>query len=169
MTSTTRTAPRLLLAAVLACAAASCAGRAANQTPPDGATPIAGESEKFDVSGVYQPITIDRVDGLGRENGRVIVKGPAGNVPIDVPATVDMTQPNQAWRLVTESTRDGQRYLTFTHETTLDNFTIHVPDTAGEMHYGAFLATDGGSVLIIAWGDEGHSYWGWVTVKAKST
>jgi hypothetical protein len=169
MTSRTRTAPCLLLAAVLACAATSCAGRAADQTGPDGSTPITGVSEKFDVSGVYQPIAIDRVDGLGRENGRVIVKGPSGNVPIDVPANVDMTQPNQAWRLVTESTRDGRRYLTFTHETTLDNFTIDVPDTEGEMHYGAFLAKDGGSVLIIAWGVDGHSYWGWVTVKAKST
>jgi hypothetical protein len=167
MTSATRTTRRLVCAAVLACSAAACAGSAANQAGPSGSVAITGEAEKFDVAGAYQPLAIDRVDGLGRENGRVVVKGPSGNVPIDVPDTVDMSQPNSAWRLVTESNVDDERRLTFTHETTLDNFTIGVPASQAELHYGAFLSKEGGSVLIFAWGDEGHCDWGYVTVKAR--
>ncbi len=167
MTSAARTPLRLLLAALLACAAIGCARSAANQAGPSGPVVITGESEKFDVAGAYQALAIDRVDGLGRENGGVVVKGPSGSVPIDVPNTTDMSQPNSAWRLVTESNVDEQRHLTFTHETTLDNFTIAVPSSQAELHYGAFLSKEGGSVLIFAWGDEGRCFWGYVTVKPR--
>jgi hypothetical protein len=157
-----------LIAAALACAAGACSTPSANQTSsPDSGT-FTGESAKLDVSGAYQPLAIDQVDGFAREDGRIVVRGPSGRVPLDVPAIVDQSQPNPAWRLVTESNRDGQRHLTFTHETSLDDFTIALPASQAELHYGAFLSTEGGSVLLFAWGDGGHCYWGYATIKARS-
>lgn len=143
--------------------AGACGGSAAQRDGAD-AAPIAGESPTLRVAGRYEPLAIDRVDRLAREDGAVVVKGSTGSVPIDVPPEIDLSQPNPSWRLVTETAAGDTRRLTFTHGTTLDEFSIALPASTAELHYGAFLSTGGGSVLVFAWGGDSRCYWGYVTI-----
>ncbi len=155
---------------VLAATATSCtrsAGASQDGSRASGGT-IVGESKTLDVSGTYAPLVLDSVDHLAREDGKVLVYGPTNGVVVEVPADTDTSQPNPAWRLVTESDAGASRRVTFTHDMSLEDFSIELPKSPAELHYGAFLSRDGGSILIFAWGEGFRSYWGWVTIRSKS-
>jgi hypothetical protein len=157
------------LAALAACAVSCTKPAGATQgTTPAGQTPITGDSKTLDVSGSYWPIVLENVDHLAREEGHVLVYGPSKGIVVDVPSDTDMSQPNPSWRLVTENNAGDTRRVTFTHATSLEEFSIDLPKSPAELHYGAFLLHSGGSVLIFAWGEEWHSYWGYVTIRETS-
>jgi hypothetical protein len=131
------------------------------------AAPVTGSSKTVTVRGEYAPVALDRVTGLALENGRLVIRGPSTNVTVDPPASADPAKPVRGWALVTESTSGDTRSLTFTHETTLDDFTIDLPASDAELHYGVLAGRTGGEVMVFAWGEESRSYWGHVTIARK--
>ena len=58
--------------------------------------------------------------------------------------------------------------LTFTQETSLDDFTISVPASEGQVSYGSLGGRDGNDVLLFAYGWASRSFWGWVTISPHS-
>lgn len=160
-----------LAAAGLVCAVATltsaCTRPAAQQEPAPASGTFAGESTSYEVRGSYEPIVIEQVDRLARENGDVVVRGPTTSVPVELPALVDRSQPNPAWRLVTETAQGNMRRVTFTHDTSLEEVSFALPASQAELHYGAFLSKEGGSVLVFAWGRDWHCYWGYAILTPK--
>ena len=54
--------------------------------------------------------------------------------------------------------------MTFTHETTLDDFTLDLPASDAPLRYGTLGGRSGDDVLVFAWGENSKSFWGWVTI-----
>ncbi len=142
--------------------------KAAGEEVAAGQVRLVGESDKYDVTGMYEPIVLDSVEHLSRNEDKVMVNGPHGGVAVTLPSDADTSQPNSRWRLVSETDNDKGRLVTFTHESTLDQFAIQLPPSDAELHSGAFLDRKGGDVMVFAWGENGHCYWGYVTVKPKN-
>lgn len=132
--------------------------------PRQGPTPIKGSSQTVTVTGEYQPVTIDRIDRLGVEHGKLVLYGSSASVIVDLPNGADQAKANQQWALITESDANGTRTLTFTHEQSLDDFTISLPAGGAELRYGTLYGKTGDDVVVFAWGRNSRSYWGFVTV-----
>ena len=130
--------------------------------------PLTATSDTVTATGEYRPLTIDAVEGMTIENGKLVVHGTSGSVSVDLPAAADPEQRNRGWALVTEGESDQARTLTFTQETSLEDFTIAVPRADGQVMYGSLGARDGGDVLVFAYGSASKAYWGYVTVQKKS-
>jgi hypothetical protein len=128
---------------------------------------LEGESKTHVVRGEYARVALPQVDGLALANGKLVVRGGSESVTIDPPASADPAQPNRRWTLVTESAATGKRVVTFTHETSIEEFTIELPESEAELHYGALASRAGGDVLVFAWGADSRSYWGYVTIKSR--
>lgn len=128
-------------------------------------------SETLDVRGEYVSVAIDRIDRLSLESGKLMLHGSASTMAVDLPAQADPSRVVRHWALVTESNSGSTRSLTFTHDQSLDDFTIELPSSDAEVKYGAFAAreTAGEDVLIFAWGEGARSYWGHVTIGRRST
>jgi hypothetical protein len=135
--------------------------------PRPGPTPIDGSSQTVTVTGEYQSVAIDRVDRLSVMQGKLVLHGPSTNVAVDLPPGADQPKPNQQWALVTEGETNGQRTLTFTHEQSLDDFTISLPPGDAELRYGTLTGKTGNDVVVFAWGRESRSYWGFVTIARR--
>jgi hypothetical protein len=144
---------------VAATAMAACSRRLPDQGP------LVATSSHLDVTGEYRPVSIDAVDGLAIEDGKLVLRGPTSNVTVDLPPSADPDQKNRGWALVTEGEGDGTRTLTFTHETSLDDFTITVPAAEGQVAYGSLGGRDGNDVLLFAYGTAPKAYWGWAVIK----
>ena len=129
-----------------------------------GPTPISGSSQTLVVSGQYAPVALDRVDRLSVDAGQLVLHGPSGNVTVPLPSVAGKPKPGEQWMLITESKADDKRSLTFTHEQSLDDFTITVPAGDADLRYGTLSGTSGDDVLVFAWGRASRSYWGWVTI-----
>ncbi|MGC4082526.1 MAG: hypothetical protein QM736_10555 [Vicinamibacterales bacterium] len=86
---------------------------------------------------------------------------------VDLPPSADPAQQNRGWALVTEGEGDDARTLTFTHETTLDDFTLTVPNAEGQVAYGSLGGRDGKDVLLFAYGSGAKAYWGWASIGKK--
>lgn len=127
--------------------------------------PIAGTSQTLAVSGEFQPIALDRVERVSIDSGRLVLHGSAGTASVDLPPNADPAQANRGWALVTEGEGDQTRTLTFTHEMSLDDFTLELPASPAPFKYGSFAGRDGADVLVFAWGADSQSYWGWVTIR----
>jgi hypothetical protein len=166
-------AARRIVLPILALLAAGCreapeakASDAVASAP--GQVQLVGQSDKYVVTGMYQPIVLDSVEHLSRNEDRVRVDGPHGSVAVSLPAEADTSQPNPRWRQISETDNDEGRLITFTHQSTLDQFAIQLPASDAELHSGAFLDRKGGDVMVFAWGENGHCYWGYVIVKPKN-
>jgi hypothetical protein len=96
-----------------------------------------------------------------------VVRGSSSEVTVDLPASVDAARPNRGWALVTESGTGPMRTLSFTHETSLDDFAIELPAGDAHVYYGGLAGRSGEDVVILAWGEESRSYWGYVTITRK--
>jgi hypothetical protein len=125
---------------------------------------IEGSSQTLVVRGQYAPLAIERVDRLAVENGKVVARGGAESAPVPVPATADTARPNRRWALITEGLADDKRRLTFTHEESLDDFTIELPPSDAAIHYGVFSGSAGDDVMVLAWGEGSRSYSAYVTI-----
>lgn len=134
-------------------------------TPPlPDSGPLKGTSQKLAATGEYKPLSLDAVDRLTLENGKLVVHGPSSSVTLDVPPPAIPEQKTPAWALVTEGESETARSLTFTHEMSLDDFTIQVPASAGQVAYGTLTGKDKHDVLVFAYGTGAKCYWGWVDI-----
>ena len=132
-----------------------------------GPTPITGTSDKFVVQGQFAPIELEQVESLNIEHAKLVVHGQTGSVTLDLPASADATKPDPHWALTTENNIGGQHGLVFTQDQSLDDFSIELPPTDSEMHYGVLSGPDGQDVMLLAWGEQSRCYWGYVTITPK--
>ena len=93
-----------------------------------------------------------------------VVRGSFESVTVALPAGADAAKPVRHWALVTEANVNDARMLTFTHDQSLDDFTLELPPTEAEMHYGVFEGRDGAEVMVLTWGADAKCYWGYVTI-----
>ena len=112
------TARRVLLLPVQIVLLAACARAAADRAP------LTGSSKTLTVRGEYNAVAIDQIDGMAIRDGRLALRGPQTTVAVDLPPAADAAKPGRGWSLVTEAAGNGGRTVTFTHETTLDDFTL---------------------------------------------
>lgn len=140
---------------------AACAQAAADRAP------LTGTSKTLTVRGEYNAVALDRIDGMSIRDGRLALRGSATTTLVDLPPSADPTQANRGWALVTETNVGDQRSLTFTHETTLDDFSLELPGSEAPLRYGSLGGRGGDDVLVFAWGTNSRSYWGYVTIARK--
>ena len=153
---------RISIAIVVTSALAACS------RPPEGPVELVGTSKTFVVKGQYAPLAIDQVDSLSVEDGRLVVHGPSSTQSVDLPAGADASNPDPHWSLTTETdSGGGKRSLTFTHNETIDDFSIEIPAGTADVHYGT-LKSQNGDVMLMAWGEKSRCYWGYVTIVPKA-
>jgi hypothetical protein len=136
--------------------------------PPEGPVDITGTSTKYIVKGQYAPIALDDVQSLGIENGKLVVHGSASNQTIDVPASADAAKPDPHWALTTESDASGKHFIVFTQDMSTDDISIELPTMNADLHYGTLTGPNGSDVMLFAWGEKSHCYWGYVTIVPKA-
>ena len=140
---------------------------ACSPAPRRGPTAIEGSSDARRVSGTYQYLDISQVDTFAIENGKLAIKGPSGTVVVDLPPGAGEPKQGQQWALTTEGQANRRPTQTFTHEQSLDDFTISLPLDGAELKYGTLAGENGEDVLILAWGRNNRSYWGHVRIVRK--
>jgi hypothetical protein len=155
------TACRVLLLPMQIVLLAACAGAAADRAP------LTGSSKTLTVRGEYDAVAIDQIDGMAIRDGRLALRGPQTTVAVDLPPAADAARPGRGWSLVTEAAGNSSRTVTFTHETTLDDFTLDLPASDAPLRYGTLGGRNGGEVLVFAWGENSKSFWGYVTIARK--
>jgi hypothetical protein len=129
--------------------------------------PLKGSSRTVTVEGRYSPLALDRVDAVSMKNGQLVVKGSFESVAVTLPAGADPAKPVRHWALITEANDDDKRMITFTHDESLEEFTLELPPTHADMHYGVFEGPNGAEVMVLTWGGDGKCYWGYVTILHK--
>lgn len=138
----------------------------AKTLPEEG--PLTGTSERVTVSGAFHRVQLDSVERLTIEGGTLVLHGASGTAAVELPPNADPNQRNRGWALVTEGEGEGSRTLTFTQETSLEDFTITVPASEGQIAYGSLGGRDGNDVLMFAYGSASKTYWGWAAIARKS-
>lgn len=139
-------------------ALAGCAPAAAQSRP------LKGISKTVSAEGQYSSLALDKVDTVAMKDGQLVVSGSFDSVALPLPAGADATRPVRHWALVTEANVNDRRMLTFTHDQLLDDFTLELPPTEAEMHYGVFEGKDGAEVMVLTWGSDAKCFWGYVTI-----
>ena len=137
----------------------SSCGQAAAQS-----VPLPAVSKTLSVKGQFTPLVIDEVAGVSLKDGQLLVRGAFASVTVTLPPFIDSTKVVRHWALITEAALDGKKLLTFTHDETLDDFTLEVPPTEAEIRYGVFEGRDGDEVMVLAWGKDAACYWGYVRI-----
>ena len=130
--------------------------------------PLTGQSGTLAVSGEFQPVTLDTVERVSIDGSRLVLHGTLGSAAVELPPNADPAQTNRGWALVTEGENGETRTLTFTHEMSLDDFTLVLPASAAPLKYGSFAGRDGADMLVFAWGADSQCYWGWVAIRKLS-
>ncbi|MBS1818304.1 MAG: hypothetical protein JSU08_10265 [Acidobacteria bacterium] len=153
------------LSAVFAVLAGAACSRTPTALPESG--PLSATSEKVTVEGHYQPVQIDAVESMSIDDGKLVLHGHDAKVAVDLPANADPTQKGRGWALVTEGEGEQARTFTFTHEMTLEDFTVSVPNVSGQLAYGSLGGRDGKDVLLFAYGGGPKAYWGWANIEKK--
>ena len=137
----------------------NCAGAGAQPVP------VTGTSKTMTVKGQYQPLRIDEVGGVTLKGAQLVVRGSFESVTVDLPPAADPATVTRHWALVTESNLGDRRVLNFTHDESLDDFTLEVPASDGDIRYGVFAnRAGGGEVMVFAWGSQARCFWGYVTI-----
>ncbi len=172
---TTRSFRRCLIAlclAVAACSDASSSGsNASDATSPAPFAEVITTPRRLDVTsksmtvrGEFRSLAVDRVEGLQLADGRLVARGSASTVLIEVPAA-DLAHATRRWTLVTDANLEAGKLLVFTHEESLDEVEVTRPPTDATVRFAVFEGRDGGEVLVLAWGESSRSYWGWVSMR----
>ena len=151
------TAPFLIPVLVL-----SACSRAAGQP-----SPLSGTSQTLTVRGQYVGVeALDRVERVSIDNGRLVLRG-STTVTVELPPSADPTMPVRHWALLTETDLGRMRAINFTHDESLDEFTIELPASMAPLRFGVFAGRDGAEVMVFAWGDNSRCYWGYVTIARR--
>jgi len=119
-------------------------------------------------TGEYDRVDIDSVERMSIEDGKLVLHGTGRSVTLDLPANADPDQKNRGWALVTEGEGDGSRTLTFTQETSLEDFSVTLPAADGQVAYGSLGGRDGRDVVLFAYGSNNKAYWGWASIHKAS-
>lgn len=130
--------------------------------------PITGESKTLVVTGEFTPVALDTVERVSIESGKLVLHGTSATTTVDLPASADTTQSNRGWALITEGEDGDTRTFTFTHDMSLDDFTLELPNSPAPIKYGSFAGRDGRDLLVFAWGAQSKSYWGWVRIEKRA-
>jgi hypothetical protein len=110
-------------------------------------------------------VALDEIAGMALQDGKLALRDASKKVvTVDLPPMADSTKPGRGWSLVTEANANDHRTVTFTHETTLDDFTLDLPASEAPLRYGSLGGKSDGDVLVFAWGEDSKSFWGWVTI-----
>jgi hypothetical protein len=152
---------RLLLLPMQIVILVACARAAADRAP------LVGTSKTLTVRGEYTAVTIDQIDGMTLRDGKLALRGSQTTIAVDLPPSADVTKPGRGWALVTETGTGSRRSVTFTHETTLDDFTLELPASDAPLRYGSLAGKNGEDFLVFAWGEHSQSFWGWVTITRR--
>jgi hypothetical protein len=131
-------------------------------------TPLTSSAGTVSVQGQLSPLRLDQVSGVSLKDGRLLARGSFETVTLDLPAFVDTAQVIRHWALVTESSVDDKKVLNFTHDQSLDDFTIEVPATDAEIRYGVFAHRNGGEVMVLTWGKDARCYWAYLVIGART-
>jgi hypothetical protein len=150
---------RLLLLPVQIVMLVACARAAADRAA------LTGTSKTLSVRGEYHAVAIDQIDGMALRDGKLALRGSQTTAAVDLPPAADASKPGRGWALVTETVTNGRRSVTFTHETTLDDFTLDLPASEAPLRYGSLAGKGGEDFLVFAWGENSKSFWGWVTIE----
>src|SRR5262249_53688821 len=126
-------------------------------------------SKTLSVRGQFTPLAIDEVAGVSLKDGQLSVRGAFASVMVPLPPFVDPSKVVRHWALITEAALEGKKLLTFTHDETLDDFTLEVPPTDAEIRYGVFEGREGDEVMVLAWGKDAACYWGYVRIARPPT
>ena len=138
---------------------AACARAAADRGP------LTGSSKTLTVRGEYSAVALDGIAGIALQDGKLALRGAEKKIAlVELPPMADANNPGRGWSLVTEANANGHRTVTFTHETTLDDFTLDLPESDAPLRYGSLGGKSGDDVLVFAWGEDSKSFWGWVTI-----
>lgn len=162
------------MAGIPACAPAAEEPAADEQPPLQPAAEILGLSTTLSVAGRFEPVTLDSVDGVAIEGGRLILRGSSTSVGVDLPPSADTAKPVRNWALTTEGTGERGRTFTFINGESLQDFTVELPPGDAPLKFGVFSqrAISGepppGDVMVFAWGSASRSYWGYVTIAKKA-
>jgi hypothetical protein len=148
----------------VAVVAAALAGLIACTPAAAQSTPLKAVSKTVVVEGQYSSLALDTVETVSMKDGRLVVRGSVESATLDLPAGADAAKPVRHWALVTDANVNDTKTLTFTHDQSLDDFTLELPPTDAEMHYGVFEGRDGTEVMVLTWGADGKCYWGYVTI-----
>ena len=140
----------------------ACTGAAADHGP------LTGTSKTLTVRGEYSAVALDEIAGMALQDGKLALRDASKQiVTVDLPPMADPAKPGRGWSLVTEATASDRRTVTFTHETTLDDFTLELPASDAPFRYGSLGGKSEADVLVFAWGENSKSFWGWVTIQKK--
>ena len=139
---------------------------ACSKALPDEGT-LTSTSDKVSATGAYTRVAIDSVERLSIEDGKLVLHGASGRVAVDLPPNADPGQKNRGWALVTEGEDEGARTLTFTQETSLEDFSVRVPKADGQIAYGSLGGRNGHDILVFAYGTASKAYWAWVEIAGK--
>ncbi len=137
---------------------AACAQAAADRAP------LTGSSKTLTVRGEYATVALDQIEGMSIRDGKLVLRGSTTTASVDLPPAADPAKAGRGWALVTETAAGDQRSVTFTHETTLDDFTLELPASEAPLRYGSLAGRNGEDILVFAWGAESRSYWGYVAI-----
>jgi len=138
----------------------ACTGAAADHGP------LTGSSKTLTVRGEYSALVLDEIAGMALQDGKLALRDASKKiVTVELPPIADATKPGRGWSLVTEATANDRRTVTFTHETTLDDFTLDLPASDAPLRYGSLGGKNESDVLVFAWGENSKSFWGWVTIE----
>lgn len=154
---------RITLISAQVVIAAACLQAAADRAP------LVGSSRTVAVRGELEAVDLDRIDGISIRDGRLVLQGSATSVSVDLPPAADPSKPTRGWALVTESAGGDKRTVSFTHETTLEDFSLDLPASDARFYYGGLTGANGDDVLVFAWGADSRSYWGYVTIGRRSS
>jgi hypothetical protein len=162
--------PRLVTSAGFALVAILSGGAACKRLASTGPQKLTVATADYIVSGEYSPVTLDRVDALKVEHGRLVLKGAPADMTVDLPASADPERPARHWALVTDAHVDSHRLFIFTEAESVKDVSIELPDGDAPLHFDVFAARDGGEILVFATGDRQagpQSLYGYVTIKNK--
>ena len=143
---------------------------ACERTVPVGPQTLTVASKDYTARGEYSAATLDRVDALKVERGRLVLKGAPADIVVDHPAAADLERPARHWALVTDAHLEGHRLVVFTEAESVKDVSIELPDGEATLHFDVFASRDGGEILVFATGDRqtgSPTLYGYAAIKLK--
>ena len=138
--------------------------------PAAGSHTLNATSQDYVVHGEYAFVTLDRVESLKVDEGRLVLHGPPADLVLDLPPSADPKRPAPHWALVTDSHLDDRHQFTFSESESVTDITIELPDGQAPLLFDVFAGRAGGEVMVFASGDRTNgppSLYGFFTIERR--
>jgi hypothetical protein len=138
--------------------------------PAAGSHTLNATSQDYVVHGEYAFVTLDRVESLKVDEGRLVLHGPPADIVLDLPPSADPKRPAHHWALVTDSHLDDRHQFTFSESESVTDITIELPDGQAPLLFDVFAGRAGGEVMVFASGDRTNgppSLYGFFTIERR--